>query len=72
MCMIRLHLHIGGVALIGPASDWLVEVVVPDVDSPEACPPLELPKESGNTEIDVYTTVFYTANTYAISCQYNQ
>lgn len=28
MCMIRLQRHIGAVARIGPASDWLVDVVV--------------------------------------------
>jgi len=35
MCMIRLHLHMGGVARIGPASGWLPDMVLPDDIPPD-------------------------------------
>lgn len=54
MCIILLHLHIGGVALIGPVSDWLAETLPePDADSPEACPEPETVKPSEKTDHDV-------------------
>ena len=57
MCIILLHLHIGGVALIGPASDWLVDPAVPELESPVLCPALELPSEEST--IIYYIILYY-------------
>ena len=47
--MILLHLHIGGVALIGPVSDWDDEGLPElEADRPADCPELDVDRPSTN------------------------